>query len=119
MVLLGTLLAHRILGAPASSEVLEQANQDLSAIRLAENVERSLFAPDDVVEGNDQSHRFFLRARERLSDKLSFCTRLAFMPTEEDHVVFPLPRFLAPLHYPLHALRVLGKYGAAPLKVFR
>lgn len=113
MVLLGVLLADRLLGAPAPAELLEQAREDSSALGLARNVEGSLFASASPAA---ESHLFFLKARERLSDKLTYCTRLFFMPTEEDQAAFPLPPFLSPLHYPLHAVRVVSKYGLKSLK---
>jgi hypothetical protein len=40
------------------------------------------------------------------------------MPTEEDHSALSLPSLLSPMYYPLHAVRVFGKYGLASLKSF-
>ena len=116
MVRIGILLAHRLLGAPVPDEVLKQAQEDATALRLARNVEQSLFAQEISPPSDMHSHRFFLQARERPRDKFIYCTHLAFMPTEEDHAVFPLPSFLYPLYYPLHAVRVFRKFGLVSMK---
>jgi hypothetical protein len=115
MVLLGLLLATRLLNASLPEAVLKQAGEDVTALRLARTVELSWFADGHAIS-EMQSHQFFLQARERLRDKIIYCTRLAFMPNEEDHSAFPLPKFLSPLLYPLHTVRVLRKYGLAAVK---
>jgi len=115
MLLLGLLLANRLLSAPVPDDLLKAATSDGSTLHLALAVERSLFAPDDSP--NDmEGHRFFLKTRERWRDKFTYCTHLAFMPTEEDQSTFPLPALLSPLRYPLHAFRVFQKYGLTSLK---
>jgi hypothetical protein len=116
MVMIALLLANRLLSAPVPAEVLKQAEEDVTARRMARIVERSLFAPDSRAPSDLQSHRFFLEARERVRDKFVYCASLAFMPNEEDHSAFSLPSLLSPLYYPLHAVRVLGKFGRASLK---
>ena len=73
---------------------------------------------DRLAPNELQSHRFFLQARERWREKFLYCTRLVFMPTEEDHSALSLPSLLSPMYYPLHAIRVFGKYGLASLKSF-
>jgi hypothetical protein len=118
MVRIGVLLANRLLGAPVPDEVLKPAQEDAPARRLAGNVEQSLFVQESCAPSDMQGHRFFLQARERLHDKFSYATRLAFMPNEEDYAVFSLPSLLSPLYYPLHAVRVLRKFGLASMKSF-
>jgi hypothetical protein len=100
MLLLGLLLAARE-DAPMPAEILSAAQQDRSVVRLAGRIRA----------GGPESHRFFLQARERWRDKLACCARLALTPNEQDYSLLPLPRFLSPLYYPLHAVRVAGKYG--------
>jgi hypothetical protein len=98
MLLLGLYLAARLDG-PIPAGILRQAQSDQAVVRLA--------GLADALEG----HRFFLEARERLRDKLACCARLALTPNEQDYSLLPLPAFLSPLYYPLHAMRVAGKYG--------
>ena len=115
MVLLGLFLAGHLLRAPVPAEILERADKDKSVTRLAGRVVKSLFGRGSAV-GDLRGHLFFLRARERFRDKLGYCSRLAFMPTEEDRSVLSLPSLLSPLYYPLHAIRVAGKYGLTSLR---
>jgi hypothetical protein len=98
MLLLGILLAakHHDSVPPA---LFERPLADPAIGRLA----------DRVQTGAAQSNRFFLATRERMRDKLGCCARLALLPNEQDHAHFRLPGSLAPLYYPLHAMRVLGK----------
>ena len=100
MLLLGLLLAARE-DAPVPAEILSLAQQDRSVVRLAGRIRTR----------GPESHRFFLQTRERFRDKLACCARLALTPNEQDYSLLPLPVFLSPLYYPLHAVRVAGKYG--------
>jgi hypothetical protein len=100
LLLLGVLLAARE-DAPVPAEILSVAQQDRSVVRLAGRIRI----------GGLESHRFFLQTRERWRDKLAGCAQLALTPNEQDYSLLPLPRFLSPLYYPLHALRVARKYG--------
>lgn len=97
ILLLGLYLAAR-QGAPVPADIRAAARSDKSLVRLAARI------------GERESPRFFIAARERWRDKLACWARLAFTPNEEDYVFLPLPAFLSPLYYPLHALRVAGKY---------
>jgi hypothetical protein len=98
MLLLGLYLAAR-LNAPIPAEILSQAQNDKAVVRLA------------GLTGALEGQTFFLQARERLRDKLACYARLALTPNEQDYSLLPLPAFLTPLYYPLHAVRVAGKYG--------
>jgi len=115
MLRLGVFLAGHLLGAPVPAEIMQSAEQDQSLVRLAGSVVKSLFR-EDTAAGDLGDHLFFLNARERFRDKLVYCTRLAFTPTEEDHSALSLPSLLSPLYCPLHAFRVMGKYGLTSLK---
>jgi hypothetical protein len=100
MLLLGLLLAAQ-QDAPVPAEILSQAQRDQAVVRLA----------NSVGIGSPESPHFFLQTRERLRDRLACYARLALTPNEEDYSFLPLPEFLSPLYYPLHAIRVAGKYG--------
>ena len=113
MLLLGLSLASDLLGAPVPAGVLQHVKEDRHAHRLASTVASALFA--DTTGSELRSHLFFLQARERLRDRVLYCSRLAFTPTEEDHSLLRLPSLLSPLYYPVHAVRVAGKYSLAPI----
>lgn len=100
MLLLGVDLAAR-LEASVPVEILDAAQRDRAVARLAARIRAD--APEDP--------RFFIQARERLRDRLACYARLALTPNEEDYSRIPLPAFLNPLYYPLHALRVAGKFA--------
>lgn len=105
ILLLGLYLAAQ-QDAPVPAGILSQAQRDKAVVRLARRIRI----------GGPESHRFFLMTRERLHDKLACCARLALTPNEEDYSFLPLPAFLSPLYYPLHAVRVAGKYGLVSLR---
>lgn len=114
ILLLGLSLAADLLDAPVPADVLAQARADQALVRLAGQVCAALFHESDGGGGL----RFFLRTRERFRDKLACCARLALMPNEEDYSCLPLPALLSPLYYPLHAVRVAGKFGIASLRSY-
>ena len=105
ILLLGLYLAAQ-QDAPVPAEILRQAQRDKAVVRLAGRIRI----------GAPESHCFFLLARERWRDKLACCARLALTPNEEDYLFLPLPALLSPLYYPLHAVRVAGKYGFTSLR---
>jgi hypothetical protein len=112
ILLLGLSLAAELLDAAVPPNVLASAQGDRALSQLSSEVRAALSRES---EGAD-SLRFFIRTRERLRDKLACCARLALTPNEEDYGLLPLPPFLSPLYYPLHALRVAGKYSLASLR---
>jgi hypothetical protein len=114
MVLLGLSLGSDLLEAPVPPDILQLAKEDKRVQRLAGAVATALFA--ETAGGELRSHLFFLQARERLRDRLMYCSRLALTPTEEDHALLRLPSILSPLYYPFHVVRVAGKYGLASVR---
>jgi len=114
ILMLGLSLATDLLGAPVPAEVLHSVKESLHVHRLVSAVASALFA--EPADSELPSHLFFLRARERFRDRVTYCSRLALMPTDEDHSLLRLPSLLSPLYYPFHAFRVAGKYGLAPIR---
>jgi hypothetical protein len=111
LLLLGLFLAADLLNAPVPEDILRRARAGRTLQSLAGQVRRSLFSEDSTSPGEWQTHRFFLRARERLSDKLAYCLRLAATPTEGDYALVKLPSGLSFLYYPIHMVRLIAKYG--------
>jgi hypothetical protein len=114
ILLLGLILAADLLQAPLPADVLAQVRADGVVERLAGQVRAALFQESDGGGGLP----FFLRTRERFRDKLACCARLALMPNEEDYACLPLPAILSSLYYPLHAVRVAGKFGLVSLRSY-
>ena len=105
MLLLGLRLAADT-GAPVPENLLSQAEKDRTIRRLVSRIDPQ--APE--------SPHFFIQTRERLRDRLACRASLALTPNEEDYALLPLPTALSPLYYPLHALRVAGKYSLSFLR---
>ncbi len=56
---------------------------------------------------------FHLKFKDRLRDRVRYCTRLALTTTPIDWAASPLPRPLTFLHLPLRAVRLAKRYGLA------
>ena len=110
LVALSLLLAMDVLDAPAPEDMVVWARNDAQAARLARRVAASWFDPRRHA-GPFDGHIFFIRARERTADKLRYGFSLLFTPTEQDYLTCALPAFLSALYHPVHAVRVIGKYG--------
>jgi hypothetical protein len=115
MVLLGVFLAYQLLNAPLPGPILLRAKSDKTVIRLATHVSEVWRMSTTHSLGFLGAHLFFLRARERIRDRVSYCAHLMFCPTEQDHAIFPLPRILRGFYYPLHTLRVGAACAMASL----
>ena len=114
ILLLGLILAADLLEVPVPADVLASARADRAVTRLAGQVRASLFLECEGGGGL----RFFLRTRECWRDKVACCARLALLPNEEDYACLPLPAVLSSLYYPLHAVRVAGKFGLVSLRSY-
>jgi putative nucleotidyltransferase-like protein len=112
ILLLALRLAADLAQAPLPDTILAEAAADRAIAGLTARVRAAL----DRESDSSGSFPFYLRTRERLRDKLTCCARLALMPNEEDYSWVSLPAALSPLYYPLHALRVAGKYGRVSLR---
>jgi hypothetical protein len=78
---------------------------------LARLVSTRLGLADHRRLGITETARFHLAIRGTWRARLAYL-RFAMMPTVADWAALPLPRWLAPLHYPLRAARLL-RGGAA------
>jgi hypothetical protein len=112
-LLLGLLLARDLLGADLPDAVSRELAGDPKIPALARVVVAQL---DPAAHGRLGVHeiaRFHLGIRSTWSDRLAYC-RFAMMPTVADWSAVGLPRWLAPLHYPLRVARLLrGGMGHA------
>jgi hypothetical protein len=124
---LGLLLANRLDASEATQAPLSMIERDPVAEDLAETVWATLFA--DELDGSRREvyrFRFYLKARERLGDRLSvvrFATihnaaRGAASVPHPDSIAldrFPLHNSLLFLQYLLRPLRLLRRYGLSGL----
>jgi hypothetical protein len=111
----GLLLASDVLDVPLPAAFLKEARADAPAIRISRQASRTLFNRQDEVSAFTQ-YRLFLRTRERLRDRLTSIARLIWSPNEEDYSLLRLPALLSSLYFPIHAIRVAGKYGCQMLR---
>jgi hypothetical protein len=109
-LLLGCLLARDLLGTPLPEVLTHGAAADPRLPALARTVRAQLAPAAHGHLGLAETARFHLGVRGTWRDRVAYC-RYAMMPTVADWTAVPLPRWLAPLHYPLRAARLLR--GAA------
>lgn len=111
MLELGLALAKDLLGAVLPGSVEARFNGDRAIPALVAHVREGL--GDEQAGSNDifSMSRFRLKARERFIDRLSYCFKLATLPTIKDWAWLSLPRFLSPLYCVLRPLRLLVQYG--------
>jgi hypothetical protein len=73
MLRLGLSLAHELLDAPLPDYVLQQVAADPSLPSLAATVRERLFGKTASTEARSKvPHAFYLRAKERVPDKLRY-----------------------------------------------
>ncbi len=108
---LGVLLAHELLQAPLSEDVLQEARSSGPVLALAARVTREMFQPRDGRPQGFQEALFQFRLRERPGDGLRYALSLALAPTVADWTAVRLPQMLA-VFYPLfRPIRLAAKYG--------
>lgn len=110
-VLLGLSLAHRLLGAPLSADVVREIDGDPGIAALGAEAEARLF--DDEGDGDETvaNLRFNLRARDSRRDRARYAARWLFAPSPEDWRWARLPDALFPLYRVLRPVRLLLRHG--------
>ena len=122
---LDLLLAHDLLDASLPEVVLRSAQGSHAVRALAREVEARMFqaagAPELLPRGagrpSDDFDDFYVRTRERLSDKLRYFAlrardriRLVVRPSGRDREFLPLPAWLGFLYYLVRPVRVLSSW---------
>ena len=104
ILLTSAALANRVLGVHLT-RAFESAITAEPAVRmLADHMEQSAFsgtAPEDLLTENV----WFLRSRERWSDRVRIVSRLAFTPGPEEWRLVVLPEWIEWLYRPLRIAR--------------
>ncbi len=111
VLLLGLDLAHRLFQAPLPPAVTRLLDSHPEIARLEERVYAQWADPSASEPGLFGRSRFFLRARERWSDRARYLFRFAFTPTPGDWMSVSLPDALFPLYGVLRWFRIAGKYA--------
>ena len=112
-LLLGCLLARDLLGTVVPETLSHRIAGDPKLPELAGTVRAQLALPAGAQLGIAETARFHLGIRRTWGARLAYC-RFAMMPTVADWTAVPLPRWLAPLHYPLRIARLLTGGAAHP-----
>lgn len=110
MLFLGLALSQDILAADLPKEIIEDIRADESVERLLQIVKERLFIVDKPY-GLGFRVPFHLKARERLSDRVRYCARLALNTTHGDWDVLSLPPSLSFVYYFLRPFRLIKSYG--------
>ena len=109
-LLLGCLLARDLLAAPLPEEPSHRIAEDRRLPGLARMARAQLARTAHGHLGMTETARFHLGVRGTWQDRVAY-VRFAMKPTVADWAAVPLPRWLAPLHYPLRAARLFRGGG--------
>jgi hypothetical protein len=110
MLSTGLFLVNNLLGAALPRPVLRRVNGDRIARVLGGRACNQLFSDTASLYEAVKSSLFYVKARERVSDKARCYLRMALSPTVNDLQFLSLPRRLYFFYYPLRPIRLLGKY---------
>jgi hypothetical protein len=113
---LGLVLAHDLLQTPMPEKALRLARSDPAATSLAKKALGQLTHHLPQPLGTEPVSGLYLKARERLSDRIRVCLRLGRIPRDVDRATLPLRArwlirlafMLTPRHWDRHSL-VLSK----------
>lgn len=107
MLLLGVVLANRLLGTTIPQDLDQSLARDPTAERIADGIGR------DLVRGElptyVKSQLYLLRVRERWQDRVRYVVQFTFTATPEEWKMAALPPSLSVLYRFLRVLRGLGK----------
>ncbi len=136
LLAVGLLLAQGLLGTPLPDEVAAWVRRDAGASELAREVTAGMGREPEALAAAELADRgaFFIRARERLADRMAIGVRLhstpagvdrtalplaarvyisvarALRPQDRDRDVVRLPGAVSGLYYLIRPVRLLGKY---------
>jgi hypothetical protein len=129
MLFLGVLLAHKFLGTTIPREVQLSAQTENGVKALIKQVQFQLFSqtvgsleevgipPFSFAEKEffqlKEALFFYLKARERLRDKVRDSLHLTLVPNDRDIEIFQIPKSLSFLYFPLRVGRLVKKYSSS------
>lgn len=113
MLLLGTQLAHALLGCMLPDDVLKRVRAHHVSENLAREVTKNVLMSAAGTNSTPQTLRFHLRVRDRAPDRLRYLWRFLITPTQADRDMFRMPvrlRFLRVLFRPLRLIASTIRY---------
>lgn len=111
MLLVGLLLAHKLLEAPLPDHIMVRVTSSEQVFSIARRVVERFFAAKETGLQFAARLAFHISFKDRGRDKLRYCSRLAFTTTPIDWATMPMPRPLSFLYLPLRAVRLAKRYG--------
>jgi hypothetical protein len=132
LVLLGTRLAHDVLGTTVPDELVTRLQGDRAVAPLASELRRRLFAqikkPNDIrgSYGNIGATLLHIRSRERVREKLPQVSyvlghplraaRASLVPNYHDRAFIAVPRYLGFLYYVIRPIRLTTQYATGVMQ---
>lgn len=110
LLLLGLHLANKFLGAALPDSITQRVSADSSIARLAGQVRERLFRDCGNAPRVLRDSMFYIRARERISDRIRCGIRMTMAPSASDVTFLQLPSLLFFLYYLLRPIRLIWKY---------
>ena len=118
ILLLGLFLANDILGANLPEKIWKHIETDLALKDLVLQVNKRLFdsttRPSKHFGGNFSL--WDIQVRERLLDKVWYCSNLVFGPNEGDADFLPLPDYLAWIYPFIRPFRLASRFALSLLR---
>jgi hypothetical protein len=118
MLFLGLLLAGDLFDARLPDEVKQRIEADRTALNLGEQVKATIFRGTGETPGVFKTCLFYLRSRERWTDRAKFCFRLATRTAPGDLNLLTLPSLPGRFWNLLRHAQLAVKYGLKPLGRF-
>jgi len=110
IVLLNVGLAHDLFGVKVPEIVLEKHCYGGVPDGLTYYVKRELTLRSTNYSRLQKEIIFWLQARERWHDGIGCVMRLAFEPNPADWMVISLPKYMYPIYYLIHPIRLIYSY---------
>ncbi len=105
---LGLSLAQEIMRVKLPGNVSKRIAGERELGYLAETVCQRLFQKPDKLPHRLRKGFFYFRVKDSLQQRMRDGLRSLFVPTTEDCVFMPLPKWLFPLYYLLRPIHLLG-----------
>jgi hypothetical protein len=108
---LGLFLADDLLGAPLPGAIRRRLRADEAVVRLGRRVRQQLWRGTVHAHDDPQLRLAHLQLLDRLSDRLTYCLRIATTPNQAEWGLLQLPAPLAFIYTLLRPPRLLVKHG--------
>jgi hypothetical protein len=112
MILLGLSLARELLGVELPCEILKRIDGSRALRALSDRVVRNLFRETKRASSFSGKSLFHLRVREKLSDKIRYCARVAVATSPHEWRLFALPPSLYFIYSLVRPFRLLTSFVA-------